>query len=100
MLFEAVTPAHRSFPIGGDPLEYLIGVSPEIMAHWNHRRINKSYAGTSSECAQIKEEHKQEEHAAFQLHKTVKPQLVIRISLCRTTQRNPNDRLGIKVLLA
>ena len=95
-----MTPAHRSFPIGGDPLEYLIGGSPDVMAHCNHRRINKSYAGTSSECAQIKEEHKQEEHAAVQLHKTVKPQLVIRISFFRTTQINPNERLGIKALLA
>ena len=66
-----MTPAHRSFPISSDSLEYFIGVSPEIMAHWNHRRINKGYTGTSSESSQIKEEHELEEHAAFQLHKAV-----------------------------
>ena len=71
MQFEAVAPAHRSFPIGGESLEYLIGVSPEIMAHWNHRRINKGYAGTHSERPQIKKEHELEEHSAFQLHKAV-----------------------------
>ena len=71
MQFEAVTPAHRSFPIGGESLGYLIGVSPEIMAHWNHRRINKGYAGTHSERTQIKKEHELEEHSAFQLHKAV-----------------------------
>ena len=71
MQFEAVTPAHSSFPIGGDTLNTLIGVSPEIMAHWNHRRINKGYAGTLSERTQIKKEHELEEHSAFQLHKAV-----------------------------
>ena len=55
----------------GESLEYLIGVSLEIMAHWNHRRINKGYAGTHSERTQIKKEHEQEEHSAFQLHKAV-----------------------------
>ena len=41
------------------------------MAHWNHRRINKGYAGTHSERTQIKKEHELEEHSAFQLHKAV-----------------------------
>ena len=27
--------------------------------------------------------------------RVVKPKSVIRISLCRTTQRNPNDRFGL-----
>ena len=55
----------------GESREYLIGVSPEIMAHWNHRRINKGYAGTHSERTRIKKEHELEEHSAFQLHKAV-----------------------------
>ena len=71
MQFEAVTPAHRSFPISGESLEHLIGVSPEVMAHRNHRRINKGYAGTPSERTQIKKEHELKEHSAFQLHKAV-----------------------------
>ena len=29
-----------------------------------------------------------------------KPKSVIRISLCRTTQRNPNDRFGLKRVFA
>ena len=41
------------------------------MAHRNHRRINKGYAGTHSERTQIKKEHELEEHSAFQLHKAV-----------------------------
>ena len=65
MQFEAVTPAHSSFPIGGDTLSVL----PEIMAHWDHHRINKGYAGTPSERTQIKKEHELKEHSAFQLHK-------------------------------
>ena len=28
--------------------------------------------------------------------KMLEPKSVIRISLCRTTQRNPNDRFGVK----
>ena len=79
-----MTPAHRSFPISSDSLEYFIGVSPEIMAHWNHRRINKGYTGTSSESSQIKEEHELEEHAAFQLYKTVVRHGFRKIRLHRT----------------
>ena len=71
MQFEAVTPAHRSFPISSDSLEYFIGVSPEIMAYGYHRGINECYAGTHSERTQIKKEHEPEEHSAFQLHKAV-----------------------------
>lgn len=41
------------------------------MAHWNHRRINKGYAGTPSERTQIKKEHELNEHSAFQLYKAV-----------------------------
>ena len=66
-----MTPTHSSFSVSGNSLEYLIGVSPEIMAYWYHRRINKGYAGTPSECTQIKEEHELEEHSTFQLHEAV-----------------------------
>ena len=31
---------------------------------------------------------------------SIKPKSVIRISLCRTTQRNPNDRFGFIDILA
>ena len=60
-----------SFSVSGNSLEYLIGISPEIMAYGYHRGINECYASTSSESPQIKEEHELEEHAAFQLHKAV-----------------------------
>lgn len=69
MQFEAVTPAHSSFPIGGDTLNTLLAYPPEIMAHWDHHRTNKGYAGTPSERTQIKKEHDLKEHSAFQLHK-------------------------------
>jgi len=39
------------------------------MAHWDHHRTNKGYAGTPSERTQIKKEHELKEHSAFQLHK-------------------------------
>ena len=66
-----MAPTHCSFSVSGNSLEYLIGISPEIMAYGYHRGINECYAGTSSESSQIKEEHELEEHAAFQLHKAV-----------------------------
>ena len=68
---KAMAPTHCSFSVSGNSLEYLIGVSPEIMAYWNHRRINKGYAGTPSECTQIKEEHELEEYSTFQLYEAV-----------------------------
>ena len=68
---KAMAPTHYSFYVSGNSLEYLIGISPEIMAYGYHRGINECYAGTSSESSQIKEEHELEEHAAFQLHKAV-----------------------------
>ena len=79
-----MTPAHRSFPISSDSLEYFIGVSPEIMAYGYHRGINECYAGTSSECTQIKEEHELKEHAAFQFHKAVVRHGFRKIRLHRT----------------
>ena len=66
---KAMASTHCSFSVSGNSLEYLIGISPEIMAY--HRGINECYAGTSSESSQIEEEHELEEHAAFQLHKAV-----------------------------
>ena len=66
-----MAPAHSPISVSGNPLEYLIGVSPEIMAYRYHRGIYECYASTSSESPQIKEEHELEEHAAFQLHKAV-----------------------------
>ena len=79
-----MTPTHSSFSVSGNSLEYLIGISPEIMAYGYHRGINECYAGTSSESSQIKEEHELEEHAAFQLHKAVVRQGFRKIRLHRT----------------
>ena len=62
---KAMAPTHCSFSVSGNSIEYLIGISPEIMACGYHRGINECYAGTSSESSQIKEEHELEEHAAF-----------------------------------
>ena len=54
------------------------------MAHWDHHRTNKGYAGTPSERTQIKKEHELEEHAAFQLHKAVVRHSFRKIRLHRT----------------
>ena len=81
---EAMAPTHCSFSVSGNSLEYLIGISPEIMAYAYHRGINECYAGTSSESSQIKEEHELEEHAAFQLHKAVVRHGFRKIRLHRT----------------
>ena len=62
---KAMTPTHSSFSVSGNSLEYLIGISPEIMAYEYYRGINECYADTSSESSQIKAEHELEEHAAF-----------------------------------
>ena len=84
MELKAMRPAHCSFSVSGNSLEYLIGVSPESMAYCNHRRINKGYAGTPSECTQIKEEHELEEHSTFQLHEAVIQHSFWEIRLHRT----------------
>ena len=81
---EAMAPTHCSFSVSGNSLEYLIGISPDIMAYAYHRGINECYAGTSSESSQIKEEHELEEHAAFQLHKAVVRHGFRKIRLHRT----------------
>ena len=84
---KAMTPTHSSFSVSGNSLEYLIGISPEIMAYGYHRGINECYAGTSSESSQIKEEHELEEHAAFQLHKAVVRHGFRKIRLHRTLNK-------------
>lgn len=79
-----MAPTHCSFSVSGNSLEYLIGISPEIMAYGYHRGINECYARTSSESFQIKEEHELEEHAAFQFHKAVVRHGFRKIRLHRT----------------
>ena len=81
---KAMAPTHCPFSVSGNSLEYLIGISPEIMAYGYHRGINECYAGTSSESSQIKEEHELEEHTAFQLHKAVVRHGFRKIRLHRT----------------
>ena len=78
---------HCSFSVSGNSLEYLIGISPEIMAYGYHRGINECYAGTSSESPQIKEEHELEEHATFQLHEAVIRHSFWEIRLHRTLDK-------------
>ena len=41
---EAMAPTHCSFSVSGNSLEYLIGISPEIMAYGYHRGINECYS--------------------------------------------------------
>ena len=82
-----MAPTHCSFSVSGNSLEYLIGISPEIMAYGYHRGINECYAGTSSKSSQIKEEHELEENAAFQLHKTVVRHGFRKIRLHRTLDK-------------
>lgn len=81
---KAMAPTNSSFSVSGNSLEYLIGISSEIMAYGYHRGINECYASTSSESPQIKEEHELEEHAAFQLHKAVVRHSFRKIRLHRT----------------
>ena len=81
---KAMAPTHCSFSVSSNSLEYLIGISPEIMAYGYHRGINECYAGTSSESSQIKKEHQLEEHATFQLHKAVIRHGLRKIRLHRT----------------
>ena len=81
---KAMAPTHCPFSVSGNFLEYLIGISPEIMAYGYHRGINECYAVTSSESSQIKKEHELEEHAAFQLHKAVVRHGFRKIRLHRT----------------
>ena len=81
---KAMAPTHCSFSVSGNSLEYLIGISPEIMAYGYHRGINECYAGTHSERTQIKKEHELEEHSAFQLHKAVVRHGFRKIRLHRT----------------
>ena len=80
---KAMAPTHCSFSVSGNSLEYLIDISPEIMAYGYHCGINECYAGTSSESSQIKKEHEQEEHSAFQLHKAVVRHSFLKIRLYR-----------------
>ena len=87
MEFKAMAPTHCSFSVSGNSLEYLIGISPEIMAYGYHRGINEYYASTSSESSLIKEEHELEEHAAFQLRKAVVRHSFRKIRLHRTLNK-------------
>ncbi len=71
MQLEAVTPSHRSFPVGSQAFEDLVGITSEIMADWNHCRVHEADACTAPEGREVQEEHHLEEHAALQFHEAV-----------------------------
>jgi len=71
MGFEAVSPAHRAFSVFGQPRENLVQVSPDVVAHGNHRAVHKRDAGTFSESVHFHEKHHQKEHPRHQFNKAV-----------------------------
>ena len=71
MQLETVAPAHRALAIGGHPLEDLVGVAAQVVAHGNHGAIHERDACAGSEGPEVEEEHHVEEHAALQFYKAV-----------------------------
>ena len=61
---KTVTPPHGTLSVCSNSLEYLIGISSEIMAHWYHRGIYESYTRTPTERTEVKKEHELKEHIA------------------------------------
>ena len=69
--FEAVAPSHRALAVSGHALEHLVGVTPEVVAHGYHRRVDECDARATAESPEVQEEHEGEEHAPLELHEAV-----------------------------
>ncbi len=67
----SLKPSHRPFAVSGDALEYLVGITPEIVAHGNQRGVNVGDTHTPAKGTKLQEEHHLEEHAALQFHEAV-----------------------------
>ena len=81
---KAMAPPHCSFSVSGNSLEYLIGISPEIMAYGYHRGINECYAGTSRKfvIAKNKEEYPSSKELVYWIFQRNTLQCSLRNILC------------------
>jgi len=68
---EAMAPAHGPLPVGGETLEDLVGVAPEVVAYGYHCRVDEGDARAAAEGPEVEEEHQREEHPALQLDEAV-----------------------------
>ena len=68
---EAVTPAHRTLAVCGQPPEHLVGIAAEIVAHWHHRGVHEADTRAAAEGGEIQEEHHREEDTALKLNEAV-----------------------------
>lgn len=63
MQLEAVTPAHRAFAVRGNADQYLVGVTPKVVAHGYHCAVNECYVAAMPESAKPHEHEHLHEHA-------------------------------------
>ena len=66
-----MTPSHRPLPISSQAFEHFVGITSEIVADRNHRRVHEADACTTTEGGEVKKEHHLEEHAALEFHESV-----------------------------
>ena len=66
-----MTPSHSSLAVRSYALEYLVGITSEVVANGHHRGIHETDAAALAEAAEFHEEHHVEEHAGHELHEAV-----------------------------
>ena len=71
MQLEAVTPAHRSFPVLGQTCENHVHIPPDVMAHGNHAALHERDTSTFAKSVQFHEKHHQKEHPRHLFDKAV-----------------------------
>lgn len=71
MQFEAVTPAHSTFPILRKTCKYLVEITPYIMTYWDHGTVDKCYSRTFAKGIKLHKHHHPEENTWHELHETI-----------------------------
>lgn len=71
MKFKAMTPAHRSFSVLGEPRKDFIEIPSYVVAYGNHCAINERYPRTLAESIELHEEHHFAEYTSHELYKAI-----------------------------
>ena len=68
---EAVAPSHDPLAVLGQPSEHFVEVAPDVVAHGDHRAVDKRDARAFAKGIQLHEHHHLEEYPRHELHEAI-----------------------------
>lgn len=68
---ETVAPSHCPLAVLGNPVEYLVGIASQIVAHRYHGGVYKAYSAAFPKSLELHEKHHVQEHARHEFNETI-----------------------------